>query len=288
MKSIEISDALKQDMEYVESCLEDYNNTLVPFVPTEYLTACIKENGEIVGEIMAEIHFGNVLFIDILWVHEKCRGKSYATALMNHIEKISMEKGCKLSHVSTYEFQALGLYEKLGYTLFGYMDGVPLGYKDYYLEKKLEPCSVDNVGSVTKTNIEIHEPTEDELANFCEGLIEYNKSKLLFDEIPKSVGFYKCIKENGEIIGGISAHLFWNMVSIEKLWVKDEFRNKGYASALLTALECYAKEAGRTVIYLQTFNPQMRKLCEKIGYTVYGVMENYPEGYSRYFIWKVL
>ena len=280
MKSIEILDALEQDVEYIESCIEAYNNSLVPFVPTEYLSACIKENGEVVGEIMAEIHFGNVLFIDILWVNEKCRGKGYATALMNHIEKLGIEKGCKLSHVSTYEFQALGLYQKLGYTLFGYMDDVPLGYKDYYLQKKLKPCNV------VETEINIHEPTEEELECFCRGLIEYNRSKLLFDNIPESSSFNKCIKASGKIVGGILAYTFWNMAVVEALWVSDEFRNKGYATALLTALERYAKENGNTIIYLETFNPQMRNLCEKLGYVVYGVMEDYPEGHSRYYVCK--
>jgi len=280
MKSLEILDALEQDVEYIESCVEEYNNSLIPSVPTEYLSACIKENGEIVGEIMAEIHFGNVLFIDILWVHEKCRGKGYATALMNHIEKLGMEKGCKLSHVSTYEFQALGLYEKLGYTVFGYMDDVPLGYKDYYLQKKLEPCTTGD------SNITIHEPTEEELDCFCRGLIEYNRSKLLFDNIPKPSSFNKCIKANEEVMGGISAYTYWNMAVIEALWVKDEFRNKGYATALLTALENYANEYGSTIIYFETFNLQMRNLCEKLGYVVYGVMDNYPEGYSRYYMCK--
>jgi len=280
MKSIEILDALEQDVSYLESCIEAYNNGLVPPVPTEYLSACIKENDEVVGEIMAEIHFGNVLFIDILWVNEKCRGKGYATALMNHIEKIGLEKGCKLSHVSTYEFQALGLYEKLGYTVFGYMDGVPLGYKDYYLQKKLSPCST------VDANIKIHEPTEEELERFCYGLQEYNRSKLLFDNIPKSTGFSKCIKVNGEIVGGIVAYTFWNMAVVETLWVKEAFRNNGYATALLNALESHAKEHGSTIIYLETFNPHMRNLCEKLGYAVYGIMDDYPEGHSRYYMCK--
>ena len=284
MKSIEILDldSMDEDVEYIESCIQEYNNSLVPFVPTEYLSACIKENDKVVGEIMAEIHFGNVLFIDILWVNEKCRGKGYATALMNHIERSGVEKGCKLSHVSTYEFQALGLYEKLGYTLFGYMDDVPLGYKDYYLQKKLIPYNV------VETDIKIHKPTREELDCFCFALGDYNRSKLLFDKTPKASGFNKCIKANGEIVGGIVACIYWNMGVIDALWVKDEFRNKGYATALLTAFEDYAKENDRTIIYLETFNPQMRNLCEKLDYVVYGVMENYPEGHSRYYMCKGL
>jgi len=277
---MEILNASPQDVEHIESCVEQYNNSKVPSAPTQYLSACIKENDEIVGEILAEIHFGNVLFIDILWVNEKCRGRGYATALMNHIENLGLEKGCKLSHVSTYEFQALGLYEKLGYTVFGHMDDVPLGYKDYYLQKKLTP------GNVVDSNIEIRQPTEEELEGFCDGLIEFNRSKLKFDTIPKSSAFNKCIKAGEEIVGGIVAYTFWNMAVIEALWVKEELRNNGYATALLNALENYVQEYGSTIVYFETFNPQMRNLCEKLGYVVYGVMDDYPEGYCRYYMCK--
>ena len=51
MKSIEILDALEQEVSYIESCIEEYNNSLAPSVPIEYLSACIKENSEVVGEI---------------------------------------------------------------------------------------------------------------------------------------------------------------------------------------------------------------------------------------------
>jgi len=280
VKTIEIIDAHEQDVEYIESRVKEYNKAKAPSAPTEYLAACIKENDEVVGEVLAEIHFGNVLFIDILWVNEKCRGKGYATALMNHVENLALEKGCKLSHVSTYEFQALGFYKKLGYAVFGYMDDVPLGYKDYYMQKKF------TTRRTADTNIKIHEPTEEELDNFCYGLIAYNRSKLLFDNTPESSDFNKCIKIDGEIIGGIVASTYWNVADIEALWVKEDFRNRGYATALLTALEDYAKESGRTKIYFETFNPQMRNLCEKLGYVVYGVMDNYPEGHSRYYMCK--
>jgi len=280
MKIFEIIDAHEQDVEHIESCVDEYNNNQAPSVPTEYLAACIKDNDEVVGEVLAEIHFGNVLFIDILWVNEKCRGKGYATALMNHIENLGMEKGCKLCHVSTYEFQALGLYEKLGYTVFGYMDDVPLGYKDYYLQKKLVHSNAIDA------NIKINEPTEEELEGFCLGLQEYNRSKLLSNNFPKPSNFKKCIKIGDEIVAGILAYTFWNMAVVEALWVKEDFRNKGYATALLNALENYAKEYGITKIYFETFNPQMRSLCEKLGYVVYGVMDDYPEGYSRYYMCK--
>jgi len=32
----------------------------------------------------------------------------------------------------------------------------------------------------------------------------------------------------------------------------------------------------------------MRRLCEKLGYVVYGIMDDYPEGYSRYYMCKKL
>jgi len=119
----------------------------------------------------------------------------------------------------------------------------------------------------------------------CENIIEANCFLTIFQSL---LNFSKCIKANGEIVGGISACTYWNMAVVEALWIKEEFRNNGYATALLTAFESHAKECGSTIIYLETFNPQMRNLCEKLGYVVYGIMDDYPEGYSRYYMCKKL
>ena len=40
------------------------------------------------------------------------------------------------------EYQARPFYEKLGYELFGTLDGYPPGYRQFYLRKSLGPPTV--------------------------------------------------------------------------------------------------------------------------------------------------
>jgi hypothetical protein len=43
--------------------------------------------------------------------------------------------------LDTFEYQARPFYEKLGYQLFGTLDGYPPGYRQFYLCKRLVPST---------------------------------------------------------------------------------------------------------------------------------------------------
>jgi len=142
MNKIEIHDATKEDKTHIFKGLNNYNKSQVPFTqqPSDIaIQKCIKENGEVVAGILGEVYCWNILHIDVLWVKEECRGKGYATALMNYAEERAIEAGSKLAHLDTFDFQARGLYEKLGYTVFGILEDCPEGHCRYYMSKRLQP-----------------------------------------------------------------------------------------------------------------------------------------------------
>ena len=96
----------------------------------------MKKDNEVVGGILANMYWG-ILYIDILWVDEKYRNKGYASALLSDIERMAKEKNCTIAHLSTYDFQAKGFYEKLGYSVFGILEDCPLESNSlYYMSKK--------------------------------------------------------------------------------------------------------------------------------------------------------
>ena len=133
-----IQNATKEDQNYIDSQLVNFNKSQAPFTtPYTTITKCIKHNDEAVAGILAEIYCWNAVFIDVLWVKEEHRGKGYASALMLDAEKTAIEAGCNLSHLDTFDFQAKGLYEKLGYTVFGVLEGCPEGHCRYFMSKKL-------------------------------------------------------------------------------------------------------------------------------------------------------
>lgn len=52
----------------------------------------------------SELYCWNCLYIDILWVKEEFRKDGYGSALLNEVEKIAKEKGCRLIHLDTFDF----------------------------------------------------------------------------------------------------------------------------------------------------------------------------------------
>ena len=279
-----ILNASENNWEFVKERLEQYVKSLSPSFsnqPIAFFNRCIKENGEVVAGVLAEAYCNATIFVDILWVKEDCRGKGYATALMADIECQAYNSGRRVSFLSTYTFQAKGLYEKLGYTVFGTITDCPQkGQDDFYMSKTLTATNYS-------ADIEMHDVTDDDINVIVLGIVDYNKSELPFTQNPINVRFGKCIKDNDDIIAGIlSISSCWKTFYILGLWVDENHRNKGYATTLIKAVEKEARDFGCEVAILETFNPEMRRVCEKLDYEVYGTLENCPEGHTRYFMSK--
>ncbi|HUA35296.1 MAG TPA: GNAT family N-acetyltransferase [Candidatus Binataceae bacterium] len=95
------------------------------------------DDGEIVGGAMGNL-WGDWLFIGILWVDQPLRGNGQATRLMNAIERLAGEAGCRSAYLDTFNRRALSLYERLGYETFGVLENHPLGHAHHFLKKRLD------------------------------------------------------------------------------------------------------------------------------------------------------
>ena len=140
MRTFQIEDATNEEQNYIDSHLVDFNNTKVPFMqdpPFLSINKCIRDSGKVVGGILAQIYCWNILYIDVLWVQNEHRNNGYASALVSDIENTARKMGCKICHLDTFDFQAKGLYEKLGYTVFGILKDCPEGHNRYYMSKNL-------------------------------------------------------------------------------------------------------------------------------------------------------
>jgi len=140
MDTIQIYEATKEEQRVIGLGLNEHNSSQVAFSQEPdwiAINRCIKDCDRVVGGIIAYIYCWKILCIDILWVDPEHRNKGYATALMNDAENTAKEIGCRLAHLDTFDFQAKGLYEKLGYTVFGVLEDCPEGHSRYYMSKKL-------------------------------------------------------------------------------------------------------------------------------------------------------
>ena len=77
------------------------------------------------------------LFVHLLWLPEKLRGAGLGRDLLRRAEAEAITRGCGNVWLDTFSFQARGFYEKLGYTVFGTLEGYPPGQRRYFLQKRL-------------------------------------------------------------------------------------------------------------------------------------------------------
>jgi GNAT superfamily N-acetyltransferase len=79
----------------------------------------------------------SALFIAVLWVAEPFRRQGYGRQLVLTAEREALRRGCHFSHVDTFSFHAPEFYRRLGYEVFGVLDGYKSGHVRYFLKKSL-------------------------------------------------------------------------------------------------------------------------------------------------------
>jgi len=77
------------------------------------------------------------LFVELLVVPESLRGRGLGSELMKRAEDEALGRGCHSAWLDTFEFQARGFYERLGYTCFGELPNYPTGFARYFMRKAL-------------------------------------------------------------------------------------------------------------------------------------------------------
>lgn len=124
------------DREAVLRPLRAYNTTRigVPQIrPVALLLA--DEAGNHVGGLWGKCAY-DWLFVDLLAVPEQYRGRNHGKNLMERAEDIARANECVGIWLDTFEFQARGFYEKLGFDVFGTLDDHPRGQKNFFLRKR--------------------------------------------------------------------------------------------------------------------------------------------------------
>ena len=94
--------------------------------------------------------------------------------------------------------------------------------------------------------------------------------------------------ESEATIAGLLGHTLWNGFFISMLWVSEAVRRKGIGRQLLARAEELAIQNGCDHIHLDTFDFQARDFYEKIGFQIFGTIEDYPIGHKRYYLIKKL
>ena len=94
--------------------------------------------------------------------------------------------------------------------------------------------------------------------------------------------------ENGVTKGGLTARYGYQWMFIELLIVPKEARGRDLGTKLMMQAEQVARDNGLNGIWLDTFTFQARGFYEKLGYTVFGEISDYPQKFSRFYLEKRL
>jgi GNAT superfamily N-acetyltransferase len=131
--------ASDEDRKGIAAPLIQYNDAKAGASNYRWLVVTLKdERGTVQGGLWGYTSYG-WLFVQLLAVPEALRRMGYGRQLMHAAEQEAVARGCRNAWLDTFEFQARGFYEKLGYAVFGELPDHPPGFARFFLKKRLVP-----------------------------------------------------------------------------------------------------------------------------------------------------
>jgi len=120
--------------------LLEFNEAAVGNATARTLAVLLKDptTDEVIGGLWARSLWGS-MYIDIMFVPKALRGIGIGTSLLQQAEQEAMRRGCREMWTDTYAFQARSFYEKLGFVVFGRLDGPAPIFPRFFLKKALRP-----------------------------------------------------------------------------------------------------------------------------------------------------
>lgn len=137
--SLQVSENLSEtDEAFIVDRIREFNQAFARNNHRELSVVSRNDHGEMVGGLMGKT-FWNYLYVSILWVHEDHRGEGLGSKLLSAAEEEALQRDCKFALLDTYSFQARPFYERLGYEVFGSIEGFAGAHQRHYLRKSLVP-----------------------------------------------------------------------------------------------------------------------------------------------------
>ncbi len=94
--------------------------------------------------------------------------------------------------------------------------------------------------------------------------------------------------DKGELVGGLLGGTYWGAMHIDILWLHEDYRHMGLGRQMMAQAEAEAIRRGCRHAHVDTIDFQAPDFYLKLGYTVWGVLEDIPPGHRRIFLKKDL
>ncbi len=148
---IEVTDTPEQaDDDFIIHQTREYNRGFLES-DAKPLSILFRDDSEQVIAGLTGRSFWGFLHIEYLWVSEDERGNNLGSKLMRKAEEVACERNCVGVTLDTFSFQALGFYQKLGYSVIGRLNGYTDGHQRHYLSKRLPELSMGDIDTKKPT-----------------------------------------------------------------------------------------------------------------------------------------
>jgi GNAT superfamily N-acetyltransferase len=137
---------------------------------------------------------------------------------------------------------------------------------------------------ITLTNA----PDEDKLRAISSELTHFNEVGSGRANDFRPLAIFVTHPETGETLGGLWGWTSFSFLHISVFFLSESLRGLGLGRQILMQAEAEAVERGCHGAWLDTFSFQARGFYERLGYVVFGSIEEYPPGHSRFFLKKEL
>ena len=94
--------------------------------------------------------------------------------------------------------------------------------------------------------------------------------------------------DTDEIVGGLCGGTIFSYLHVDVLFIRASMRRAGWGRKILLEAEAEAVHRGCHGVWLSTFTFQARGFYERLGYSAFGTVEEYPPGHSLIFLSKRL
>ena len=290
MEKLRLRKSARKDSLRIEELVYDYYFSLVPKVldiDDEELVVkkIVDKDGHIIAGCGGTIYPWGCLYVDDMWVDENYRRQELGSNALQAVEKVAEERGCYLSMLGTWDFQAKPYYLKHGYTVFSVKKDCPKGHEDYELFKRLDKEQTKR--QCKPIDYEIVDGTEEDSEYICDQLDNgYNAKHLEIKHEYIKIN-RKLVNQDGKVVAAMMAGI--NAVDIGwiwKIWVDEEYRHQGLGTLLVKHFEKLAKAKGATKICAEEVYDWNIDFFLKAGYKVCGALSDFPKGHTYYLIDK--
>jgi GNAT superfamily N-acetyltransferase len=131
-------------------------------------------------------------------------------------------------------------------------------------------------------------PTPEMRQAIVDGLGAFNRSRIGISVEPRPLALLLSEPDSDGVAGGLYGTTWMSYLQVNLLFVPEKMRGADIGRKLIMEAEAEAIRRGCSAATLDTFSFQARGFYERLGYSVFGTLDDYPPGHSRFYLTKRL